>query len=41
MPEVERGDRRPLAGALLAGGVEDLLDERLAVLVPEGQDVAR
>jgi hypothetical protein len=26
--EVERGDRRPLAGALLSGGVEDLVDQR-------------
>ena len=41
MPEIERGDRGPLAGALLAGGVEDLVDQRLAVFVLLGEDVGR
>ena len=39
--EIERIDAGPLAGALLAGGVEDLVDHILAVLVFVGQDVAR
>eukprot|EP00053_Salpingoeca_punica_P006791 m.63469 g.63469 ORF g.63469 m.63469 type:complete len:387 (+) comp13851_c0_seq2:114-1274(+) len=38
---VQRVDRRPLAGALLAGRVLDLLHERLAIGVLEGKDVAR
>ena len=38
--EVLRGDDGPLAGAFLAGGVEDLVHERLAVGVFEGEDVA-
>ena len=38
--EVLRGDDRPFAGAFLAGGVEDLVHQRLAVGVLEGEDVA-
>ena len=38
--EVLRRDDRPLAGAFLAGGVEDLVHQRLAVGVLEGEDVA-
>ena len=37
--EVERGDHGPFAGALLSGGVEDLVDQRLAVVVLLGEDV--
>ena len=40
LAEIERADDRPLAGALLAGGVENLIDQRLAVLVLLGEDVA-
>ena len=36
--EVERADAGPLAGAFLAGGVEDLIDHRLAVIVLLGED---
>jgi hypothetical protein len=39
MAEVERADHGPLAGALLAGGVENLVDERRAVFVLLGEDV--
>ncbi len=40
--EVGSGDDRPLAGALLAGGVEDHVHHRLAGLVVLlGQDVSR
>lgn len=38
--EVQRVDGSPLAGALLAGLVEDLLDEGLAVIVVVVHDVA-
>ena len=38
--QVLRGDDRPFAGAFLAGGVEDLVHERLAVGVFEAEDVA-
>ena len=38
---VERTDDRPFAGALLAGGVQNLVDQRRAVLVLLGKDVAR
>ena len=37
--EVERGDGRPLAGAFLAGGVEDLVHHGLAVVVLLGEDL--
>ncbi len=37
--EVERGDGGPLAGAFLAGGVEDLVDHGLAVVVLLGEDL--
>ena len=37
---VQGGGGGPLAGPLLAGGVEDFFHQRLAVLVFEGQDVA-
>ena len=40
LAEIERADDGPLAGALLAGGVENLIDERLAVFVLLGEDVA-
>ena len=39
--QVLRGDDGPFAGAFLAGGVEDLVHQRLAVGVLEGEDVAR
>ena len=39
--EIERADAGPLAGALLAGGVEDLVHHVLAVLVLVAEDVAR
>ena len=39
--EIERGDGGPLAGALLAGGVEDLVDHRLAVVILLGEDLGR
>ena len=39
--QVERRDDGPLAGALLAGGVEDQVDQRLAGLgILEAEDVA-
>ena len=38
--EVLGGDDGPFAGAFLAGGVEDLVHQRLAVGVFEGEDVA-
>ncbi len=40
LAQVERADHGPLAGALLAGGVENLVDQRLAVFVLLGEDVA-
>ena len=40
-PVVQRRHRRPLAGALLAGRVQDLVDQCIAPLVAEGQDVPR
>ena len=39
--QVERADASPLAGALLAGRVENLVDDRRAVLVQLAEDVAR
>ena len=41
LAQVERGDRRPLAGSLLSGRVEDLVDHRLAVVVLLGEDLGR
>ena len=38
-PARMRGDHRPLPGALLAGGVEDLVDQRLPVSSSDGEDV--
>ena len=38
LPQVERGDRSPLAGALLSGGVENLVHHRLAVFILLGED---
>ena len=38
--QVERADHGPLAGAFLAGGVENLVDQRLAVVVLLGEDSA-
>ncbi len=40
LAEVERGDGGPLAGALLAGGVEDQVDDCFAVFVFVAEDVA-
>ena len=40
LAEIERADDRPLARALLAGGVENLVDDRLAVFVLFGKDLA-
>ena len=41
MPRSSAEIAGPLAGAFLAGGVEDLVHQRLAVLVLVGEDVAR
>ena len=37
-PEFLRGHHGPFAGAFLAGGIEDLIHERLAILVLETRE---
>jgi len=39
LTQIERADRRPLARALLAGRIQNLIDNRLAVFVLLGKDV--
>jgi hypothetical protein len=38
--QILRINNRPFPGALLSGGVQDPFDQRLAIAIPEGENIA-